>query len=573
MKQIFTIIIISVFSLSSSAQTIDILSTISANLNQNSCSPMSFTVSILQGCANFTYLGNSSSVSNDTIYLNIDYSGSFICFGALSYPTYTVSVPSSPANTYVVYAKSYVNGVISDIHVGFPLTVTNIGCCPAIAQIGLNQDPVCFGDTLEMQSTGGGATSQNWYVNGSLFSIDTIAYQPANSPTPYNLELIVTDGTCSDTATQTINVQMPPSINLGNDTSICDGSALIKTVSNTYSQYIWSDSSITNSGAISSAGSLSVTVQDAFGCEGSDTMSILSLIDLTNVSLSMDSVSFCPGDSVAVTVSSNTPGAGFLWSTGAQTPSIFISSGGNYTVTASANDLCANVDTVVSEIFEITPIDFSLDSNLCPPRAVEANNDYVSYSWDNGANSFGTSASVDETLTLTVIDVNGCTTTSSVFVDVNDNPVVDLGNDTTICANGGSVLLSSNTGNGLTLLWNTGDTTASITANGAGSYSIQVTDAFGCTGFDTIVVSEVQCLGISELGEKRSFSVFPNPAKSEIFIRSELTNDFELIDVIGNVVRRIFVTERSTNMNIENLPSGIYILRNNLNQSTRIIKQ
>ncbi|HAQ69389.1 MAG TPA: hypothetical protein DCR48_00290 [Flavobacteriales bacterium] len=78
---------------------------------------------------------------------------------------------------------------------------------------------------------------------------------------------------------------------------------------------------------------------------------------------------------------------------------------------------------------------------------------------------------------------------------------------------------------------------------------------------------------MNELVEKQSFSVFPNPAKSEISIRSEASNDFELVDVIGNVVRRISVNQGSTNMNIENLPSGIYILRNNLNQSARIIKQ
>jgi len=573
MKFFYSALLVVFFTFQSSAQIIDIQSTQSSNLNPNSCTPMSFTVSIMQGCINYTYLGNSSSVSNDTIYLNIDYIGGLICQGALSFPTYTVSVPASPANTYVVYARSFLNGIVNDVHIGFPITVTNIGCCPAIAQISLNQDPVCYGDTLAMQSTGGGATSQDWYVNGSLFSNDTIAYQPATSISPYNLELIVTDGICSDTATQTVNVQIPPIIDLGNDTSICDGSSLIKTVPNIYSQYIWSDSSITNSGEISSVGSLSVTVQDAFGCEGSDTVSILALIDLTDISLSMDSVSFCPGDSVSVTVSSNTPGAGFLWSTGEQTPSIFISSGGNYMVTASANDLCANVDSVVSEIFEITPIAFSLDSNLCSPRSVDVNNDYVSYNWNNGANTFGTSSSIDETLTLTVVDENGCSTESTIFVDVNENPEVDLGPDETICAGGGSTTLSSNAVSGLALLWSTGDTTSSITVNSAGSYSLQVTDISGCSGYDTIIVTQVQCVGINELGDKKSFSVFPNPAKSEISIRSEVNSIFQMVDGVGNIVRQYSVDLGTTTFDIESLPAGIYVLRNNQNHTARIIKQ
>jgi len=572
MRLIYTTIFIIFFALRSTAQIIDIQSAISTNLNQNSCSPMAFTVSILQGCINYAYLGSSSSVSNDTIYLNINYSGGPICAGALSFPTYTVSVPASPANTYVVYAQSFVNGIVNDIHIGYPLTVTNIGCCPAIAQISFNQNPACLGDTLVMQSIGGGAIMQDWNINGQLISNDTIAYQPVNSNSPMVIELIVSDGTCSDTTSQTINVQTPPLVDLGIDTSICDGSTLTKTVPSGFAQYIWSDSSVTNTGELSTIGNLSVTVQDAFGCVGSDTVAILSLIDLTDVSLSLDSVTLCPGDSVSVSVSSTTLGAGFLWSTGEVSQTIIVSSSGIYTVTASANDLCINTDTFDLEVFEMIPITFSLDSSLCAPRAVEANNDYVSYNWNNGDNTFSTNSSTDDTLTLVVVDANGCSTTSSIFVDVNENPIVDLGPNETICP-GGTALLSANAGTGLMVLWSTGETNSNIVVNSAGQYWVQVTDVLGCSGFDTIIVNQVECLGLDEIENNLSFSAFPNPVSSMLNIESAVINYFKLMDATGRIIKSFTVQKGSTVVDMEDQPQGLYLLRNDQHQTMMLLKQ
>jgi len=172
-----------------------------------------------------------------------------------------------------------------------------------------------------------------------------------------------------------------------------------------------------------------------------------------------------------------------------------------------------------------------------------------------------------------VVDENGCSTESTIFVDVNENPEVDLGPDETICAGGGSTTLSSNAVSGLALLWSTGDTTSSITVNSAGSYSLQVTDISGCSGYDTIIVTQVQCVGINELGDKKSFSVFPNPAKSEISIRSEVNSIFQMVDGVGNIVRQYSVDLGTTTFDIESLPAGIYVLRNNQNHTARIIKQ
>ena len=89
--------------------------------------------------------------------------------------------------------------------------------------------------------------------------------------------------------------------------------------------------------------------------------------------------------------------------------------------------------------------------------------------------------SSNTTYTVTVTDINnGCTNTASVSVSTFTTPqaTITAGSSTTFCQ-GGSVTLTANTG--IAYLWNTGDTTKSITVSQAGSYSVTVTYAGGCT--------------------------------------------------------------------------------------------
>ncbi|WP_118976489.1 Ig-like domain-containing protein [Taibaiella koreensis] len=66
-------------------------------------------------------------------------------------------------------------------------------------------------------------------------------------------------------------------------------------------------------------------------------------------------------------------------------------------------------------------------------------------------------------------------------------PVVNIGNDTTICP---GITYTLNAGNpGATYAWNTGASTSVITVNTAGTYSVAVTDAHSCSGSDAINIT------------------------------------------------------------------------------------
>ena len=83
--------------------------------------------------------------------------------------------------------------------------------------------------------------------------------------------------------------------------------------------------------------------------------------------------------------------------------------------------------------------------------------------------TYATAGTYDVTLT-----VNGSadTETKTGYITITPSPVVDLGNDVAICQ-GDSTLLDA--GNGHTnYLWNTGETTQTIYADTAGTYSVTV---------------------------------------------------------------------------------------------------
>ncbi len=84
-----------------------------------------------------------------------------------------------------------------------------------------------------------------------------------------------------------------------------------------------------------------------------------------------------------------------------------------------------------------------------------------------------------------VYSLGGCTT--STVVTVNPSPTVWLGNDTSFCI-GNTYILSSTQPVGSTFTWSTGSTTDSIHVMASGSFTLTVTNSYGCTAADAISV-------------------------------------------------------------------------------------
>ncbi|MFN9110550.1 MAG: beta strand repeat-containing protein, partial [Bacteroidota bacterium] len=109
------------------------------------------------------------------------------------------------------------------------------------------------------------------------------------------------------------------------------------------------------------------------------------------------------------------------------------------------------------------------------------------YLWSTGATTSSISVGSAGSYVVTATDSNGCTATTSSTITVNPLPTPAISvtdnsgltqNDGVICT-GASASLTASGGN--VFLWSTGATTATITTGIAGTYSVIVTNANGCS--------------------------------------------------------------------------------------------
>ena len=124
-----------------------------------------------------------------------------------------------------------------------------------------------------------------------------------------------------------------------------------------------------------------------------------------------------------------------------------------------------------------------------------------SYSWSpSGGNAATATGLTSGTYTVTVIDANGCTDTRD-FIITQPTAVTGSTLVTNVACNGGSNGAINLTPSGGTapyyFNWGGGITTEDRTSLAAGSYSVQITDANGCTATQNITVTEPTALVVS----------------------------------------------------------------------------
>ena len=112
----------------------------------------------------------------------------------------------------------------------------------------------------------------------------------------------------------------------------------------------------------------------------------------------------------------------------------------------------------------------------------------ATYTWSNGETTQTITVSPTQTTTYTVAgNSNGCTAEDEVTVFVVGNVAANISGNNTICQGDSTTLTASGGDN---FLWNTGETSASITVNPnqTTTYSVEVSDNFGNSDTTEITV-------------------------------------------------------------------------------------
>ena len=377
-------------------------------------------------------------------------------------------------------------------------TVTDVNGCTGVYCIDINVYP-----TPVPQITSDGPTT---FCPGSSVNLDAGQWSSYYWNTGATTETINVNwfgsycvivsndyGCTSNLTCDTINVYAPPtpSITYSAPTAFCDGSVTLN--AGTWSSYDWNTGDVTESIEVSIPDIYCVTITDGNGCNASACLDANSQILSSPIIIANGPTTFCDGGSVILDAGNY---SSFAWGTGETTVTISVMESGTYCVTATDANGCTGVNCInVNVIPPPTPVIISgYGTTFCNYgyAYLYLNNYYWNYQWSDGYNTWYGNYIWDNiysntSFTVTVTDNNGCTGTGSIDLIVNPSPVPTITASANNVCDGNPVTLDGGTGYSSYNWYCSGyGYSETILAYAEGDYCLQVTDANGCNGSNSI---------------------------------------------------------------------------------------
>jgi gliding motility-associated-like protein len=343
---------------------------------------------------------------------------------------------------------------------------------------------ICLGQSTTLQVNKG--TAYQWSTGQSTQSI-TVS---PTSNTAYFVTLY--DGVCIGYDTVNVNVNPLPLPKILGNSSFCLGSS---TVLNTqkYSTYLWNTAAKDSFLIVDKAGQYGLTVTDAEGCVGSVLISVTQTVGF--VPPILGSKILCKGEKIILKTDIYKT---YLWSDGSQTDSIVVNKSGNYKVSVSDFLGCIgeNEITVIEKELEkpkiigITIFCEGYNSNL----SVSNYNLFNSFEWSNGVKNISLNVYKSGTYSVSVSD-GVCTAQSDILVIAAKNTLkASIIGDSILCENEKTILSNSDK-DVVTYAWKNSAQNvinqSSLTTKGNTTWSLTVTDKFGCSATSKLKIIEI----------------------------------------------------------------------------------
>jgi len=176
-------------------------------------------------------------------------------------------------------------------------------------------------------------------------------------------------------------------------------------------------------------------------------------------------------------------------------------------------------DDVAVDVIPLPELDLGPDQQACTGEAVvlDAGDGYDHYLWNTGSEEQSITVYESGEFWVEVSNEFDCSNRDSLLVTVHPLPVVDLGDDYSICEGTTTDLDAGESFAGY--LWNTGSTDRTITVSEAGDYSVEVTDENECSNSASISIS------VDPLPDKTTVSSGPAQVDLNETTTSQFTAD------------------------------------------------
>ena len=220
--------------------------------------------------------------------------------------------------------------------------------------------------------------------------------------------LKVTDANGCENADSITVLTNPSSVlDLGEDTTICEGSTVSLFIPTSLNNYSWNNQATTNPEfQTSAAGTYVASADNSFGCPAYDTIEV-SLRSLPEFSLGADT-GFC--DVVSLQLRGPSAMSEYLWNDNSENITLNVQAEGSYWLTVIDMFECSFTDTIAVSKYTSPTIDLGVDTiiPLSGVLVLTPGSDFATYDWSTGETTSSIQVSDTGTYSVTVTDDNGC---------------------------------------------------------------------------------------------------------------------------------------------------------------------
>lgn len=328
---------------------------------------------------------------------------------------------------------------------------------------------------------------------------------------------------CQYDTTVTIELLLPPILNLGEDQVLATGQSVNVDAGDNWSHYAWSTGDSTATLTISETGTYALTVTNALGCTATDVIRI-------GIGESIPNNFDCLALELQEILND---------------------------FTTSTNIICPDVSMISLSLNNRTPLGSFSSSTLMIDENQEIQIDETSvglheihYIFEDADNL----CAFDTTFTINILN--------------SANYSVNLGTDTTILAGNAITLTADLMDENITYQWSTGATTPHIEVTETGNYGVTITYADNCAISDDITITvEEEMVGITNFEAPLTVLVYPNPTLNDwrITLDSSLPFQQEQVEVqVFDIYGRLVLEKKIQGhgeIQADFLASGTYLLQ------------
>ncbi|MFM7016448.1 MAG: beta strand repeat-containing protein, partial [Bacteroidota bacterium] len=482
------------------------------------------TVTDANGCMNNSVV-SATLTQQPLLSISMPTVTNVSCYGGANGSINTNSSGGTPTYTYL-WSNGSNSANASGLSVGtYTVTVTDLyGCTATTSSVILQptQLTIAIPSTTNVLCNGASTGSATALASNGTANY---TYQWNNGATTASISNL-TAGTYTVTATDSkgctissattitqpslLTAAIPSSTNVlcnGGATGAATATALNGTPNYTF---LWNTGSTTATINNLTAGTYTVTATDVNGCTASASVSIAQPVLLT-VSIPSSANVLCNGGSTGSATAlalNGTFGYTYQWNTGTVTATNNNLASGTYTVTATDANGCTALANIV--ITQPSPLVLTPSSTIstCGQLNGTASINVVggvsayTYLWSGGQTTSVINNVASGGYVVTVTDANGCSMNAAVNVGSAGGPTVNVVSSNNVSCFGGTngnaqVNVSSGTGPFIYSWLPSGGNSSSATNLAAGSYSVNVTDANGCTSSVSVVITQPSLLTIA----------------------------------------------------------------------------